>query len=300
MDAYFRCYTKKTLTGKSDLIVTCDSNYAGLNFICTNGTNTYTKTCPSSSPYEMLFEGLTNDTWTVKTTYNSKEYSDTVEIPKNIDLNSYKTITVTLYSAVNDIVSYTDVNGIHYVNTNSSGIAENISITFNLLSPNMTFTSSVAKSTTSFSSAYTKTVSLTEGTTSIRIMPDNYIYWFGIINESVAFTKASQITLKRNTNNTQLSMGGVGTSPYYYQTSSSQSIANKKVKLHVNSATLGRYNDNLEMYFKAGSTASQRVYTSAISNTLWTLSPTANGQLIFQMQPSNAGCQITFSSLWIE
>lgn len=301
MDTYFECSYNENNGGETynNLSVTCISNFAGNSIICTNGTKTYTKICPSSSPYKVTFENLSDGEWTVKTTKNSIVFQETFTLPQSLFFEPIKTITVDLYSASSDTVTFTDVLGSHSVSTNSNGVATNVSITFEASSPTITFSSSVAKSTTSFSSVYSKEITLTANTTEVRVMPDNTIYWFGYENPSVAFTNTG-VTLTKNTNNIRLNVGATGSGiAYHYKTTNSQMIANKSVKAHINSVTLGRYSDNAEIYIKA-SDKQVHVYTSALTNYLMTLSPTSNGIIDFSLQGGNYNAVVQYSSLWIE
>lgn len=59
----------------SNLIVTCSDQFAGKTITCTNGTKTYTRTCPSTSPYEVVFKGVAPGTWTVSGVVEGETYS---------------------------------------------------------------------------------------------------------------------------------------------------------------------------------------------------------------------------------
>lgn len=59
----------------ADLIVTCDPVFAGTTISCTDGTTTYTKTCPSSSPYEVTFQSIPVGTWTISGSYSGATFS---------------------------------------------------------------------------------------------------------------------------------------------------------------------------------------------------------------------------------
>lgn len=83
---YFRCSVIGGGSGGGSLIVTCDSQFAGLTISCTKGTTVYRKTCPSTSPYQVTFPGLENGTWTISATINGEIYSTTVTI-KDIEAN---------------------------------------------------------------------------------------------------------------------------------------------------------------------------------------------------------------------
>lgn len=76
--AFFEC----TVGGGDGLTltVTCYSGFAGLTISITNGVDTFTEVCPSTSPYEVVFDGLANGTWTLSTVYNGITYTQTVEI----------------------------------------------------------------------------------------------------------------------------------------------------------------------------------------------------------------------------
>lgn len=77
--AYFRCTTGGSGKGNT-LVVTCADELAGATITCTNGTKTYNKTCPSTSPYEVTFYGLEAGTWTVSATVSGNTYTATVVI----------------------------------------------------------------------------------------------------------------------------------------------------------------------------------------------------------------------------
>lgn len=77
--AYFRCTTGGSGKGNT-LVVTCADDLAGATITCTDGTKTYTKTCPSTSPYEVTFYGLEAGTWTVSAIVSGNTYTTTVVI----------------------------------------------------------------------------------------------------------------------------------------------------------------------------------------------------------------------------
>lgn len=94
---------------------------------------------------------------------------------------TYTDITVTLYGAVEDTISFTDAAGISHTEVFASGQSSK-SVTFKINpsgSTSITFTSAVAKDPDNLSNDYAKTVAITSATTSIYVMPDNALYWWG-------------------------------------------------------------------------------------------------------------------------
>ena len=116
---------------------------------------------------------------------------------------TYTDITLTIYSAVEDLISFTDAAGV----THLEQLAENQSsksITFKINptgSTDITFTSSVAKNPNNLSNYYSKTVSISSGTTSVYLMPDNTLYWYGYENGIVTERQNNAGTITKNTHN---------------------------------------------------------------------------------------------------
>lgn len=78
--AYFDCIVGGSSGDSSTLTVTCYSGFAGLTISITNGVDTFSEICPSSSPYEVVFDGLIDGTWTLSTIYDGATYTQTIEI----------------------------------------------------------------------------------------------------------------------------------------------------------------------------------------------------------------------------
>ena len=83
---YFRC-TVGGSGGNWKLTVTCDSGFAGATISCTDGTTTLTATCPSSSPYTVIFKIPNGGTWIV----SSGSVSTTVVISDTATLHQIPT-----------------------------------------------------------------------------------------------------------------------------------------------------------------------------------------------------------------
>lgn len=77
----FRCTLASGTGSGGAILVTCDSAFAGATITCTDGTATFTQTCPSTAPYTLTFENLYPETWTVSGTVSGTLISQTVEIP---------------------------------------------------------------------------------------------------------------------------------------------------------------------------------------------------------------------------
>lgn len=77
----FRCVLAGGGGGNgADLIVTCDSVFSGTTITCTDGTSTFTETCPSTSPYTVTFESIPTGTWTISGTYDGQTFSTNATI----------------------------------------------------------------------------------------------------------------------------------------------------------------------------------------------------------------------------
>lgn len=85
--AYFDCIIGGGSGDGSTLTVTCYSGFAGLTISITNGVDTFSDVCPSTSPYEVVFEGLVDGTWTISTVYSGQTYTKTVEIDTSTTFN---------------------------------------------------------------------------------------------------------------------------------------------------------------------------------------------------------------------
>lgn len=78
--AYFECVIGSGGGDGADLIVTCSSDFAGSTITCTDGTKTFTQTCPSSSPYTVTFESIPTGTWTISGVSGGQTFSKTKTI----------------------------------------------------------------------------------------------------------------------------------------------------------------------------------------------------------------------------
>ena len=87
--AYFDCiFSGGSSGGGYTLTVTCDAAFAGTTITCTDGVTTLTQTCPSSSPYEVVFEIPNGGEWTISGIISGQTYSVSIDIPDSLELHS--------------------------------------------------------------------------------------------------------------------------------------------------------------------------------------------------------------------
>ena len=87
--AYFHCLIGGGSSGGGyELTVTCDADFAGTTITCTDGVTTLTQTCPSASPYNVVFAIPNGGEWTVSGVIGSASYSASVDIPDSLELHS--------------------------------------------------------------------------------------------------------------------------------------------------------------------------------------------------------------------
>lgn len=167
--------------------LTYANDFRGKTITCTKNGVTVTKTAPSSGN-TMTFRVPTTGIWTISGTVSGTAYSVNVNVTSlstavSVDLQTTQDITVNLYSAANDTVTYADEVGTKTCVTDASGHGTaTIQLRASSSSYNVTFTSSVAKDPDNLTNAYSKTVSVTPSTTEIYVMPvrgDKMLYWWG-------------------------------------------------------------------------------------------------------------------------
>ncbi len=84
--AYFHCLIGGGSGGGYELTVTCDADFAGTTITCTDGVTTLTQTCPSASPYEVVFEIPNGGTWTVSGIVSGSTCTASIDIPDELEL----------------------------------------------------------------------------------------------------------------------------------------------------------------------------------------------------------------------
>ena len=95
----------------------------------------------------------------------------------NLEFELATSVNVTLYGPPGAIITYTDTTGAHSQTLDSTGKKENVNIG---IMDNITFTdTNIAKDPNNLSNNYTKTITISDETTEIYVMPNNAIYWYG-------------------------------------------------------------------------------------------------------------------------
>lgn len=179
--AYFHCLIGGGSSGGGyELTVTCDADFAGTTITATDGVTTLTQTCPSASPYEVTFDIPNGGDWTISGVVSGQTVTTGVNIPTSVNLDAIIQQTVTIYSAKEDTISYTDIDGATQTITFASGeTSKQVQIAIEPNGSSITFTSSVAKNPNNLSQVYSKTFTITTNTTELYLMPENTLYWWG-------------------------------------------------------------------------------------------------------------------------
>ena len=157
---------------------------AGSTITCVNGGTSCT---PKTAASTLVFRVPTTGTWTISGSVSGTPYSVDATVtslgtPESVALQTTQSVTVTLYSATEDTVSFTDASGIprtEVFGTNQS--SKTVSIAVMPSGSSITFTSGVALDPDNLDGShyYSKTVTVTTATTDIYIMPDHVLYWYG-------------------------------------------------------------------------------------------------------------------------
>ena len=165
--------------------LTYANEFRSLTLTCTDGGTTISKVAPSGGN-TMAFYPPNTGTWTISGTYSGTTYSSgsisvaSLSTPVSATIQTLATITVTIYGAKQDVITFTDAAGVSHTVTFASGAtSKSETLKIQPTGSNITFTSSVSKNPSNLSQNYSKNVSLTQSTTSVYVMPENVIYWWG-------------------------------------------------------------------------------------------------------------------------
>lgn len=164
--------------------LTYDNAFRGSTITCASGGTTISKTAPISGN-TMTFYPPSTGTWSVSGTYSGQTYSVDAEVTSlstavSVQLQTTQTVSVTIYSAVGDTITYTDIYSVSRMITLDNN-SDHTTATIDILpsGSTLTFTSSIAKNPDDLTADYSKSVAITDATTEIKVMPDKSIYWYG-------------------------------------------------------------------------------------------------------------------------
>ena len=160
--------------------VTYDDEFRGETVTCTLSGTTITKTAPSSGN-TMAFYPPTTGTWVIVSgQYSVNAVVSSLSTAVSVSLAARSTVTLTIYSAKEDTISYTDIDGdTQTITFDTDATSKQVSIEIEASGSSITFTSGVAKDPSNLSNDYSKTVTITSNTTEVYLMPDNALYWWG-------------------------------------------------------------------------------------------------------------------------
>lgn len=172
------------------ITVTYADAFRGQTITCEKSGTTITKTAPSGGNTMSFYPPETGN-WTVSGAVGGTTYVSTpnpvvvssLSTPVSAQLQTSSSATVTIYSAVGDTLTYTDIYGIsRMISLDADSDHATATIDIQPSGSTLTFTSSIAKNPDDLSSAYSKSVTITDATTEIKVMPDNSLYWWGYID----------------------------------------------------------------------------------------------------------------------
>ena len=164
------------------VLLTYDTFFQGKTITISQGSTTITETLPLNKTEILIFVGNkgiyefsygSSCSTSVDVETSGELYTTTLSLSKD-------TVSVTIYSAKGDTITYTDADETQKTvvfDSNSTSKTINIAIFTSGIS--IEFTSLIALNPDNLSNNYSKTITVTENTTDIYLMPDNVLYWFG-------------------------------------------------------------------------------------------------------------------------
>ncbi len=203
--------------------LTYDNAFRGLTVTCASSGTTISKTAPISGN-TMAFYPPSTGSWTVSGVYSGQTYSTSATITSlstavSANLQTTVSQSVTIYGAKEDIISYTDIFGNTQTIAFSSGAtSKTVNISIMPGGSSLTFTSAVSKNPSNLSQGYSKTVNVTTSTSTIYLMPNNCLYWWGYESSNLedistangwSYSGYTFTTPTRNTNKITLNAAAV-------------------------------------------------------------------------------------------
>lgn len=169
--------------------LTYDNSLRGNTITCTIGSKTITKIAPNNANAMVFYPPITGN-WAITTQIGQAIVASTpnpvvvssLSTPVSASIQGNLTLTVTIYSATEDTVSFTDISGAKIEAFESGQSSKTVSIVIPPTGMNITFESSVGKNPADLSEYFSKTVAVDNNTTEVYVMPDNCLYWYGYVN----------------------------------------------------------------------------------------------------------------------
>jgi len=164
--------------------LTYANEFRGVTLTCSSGGTTISKVAPVGAN-SMVFYPPSTGTWEITGIYSGVTYSSgsitvsSLSTAVSATLQTTISVNVTLYGAVEDTITFTDESGAKTETFASGQSSKSVSIAILPSGKSITFTSSVAKNPSDLTANYSKTVSITNATTEVKVIPDNAIYWYG-------------------------------------------------------------------------------------------------------------------------
>ena len=239
--------------------LTYANDFKGASITCTDGNKTITKTAPNDAT-TMTFYPPNTGNWSISGAAGGVTYTaspdpivvSSLSTAVTANLQTLAEITVTLYGAKEDTITFTDAAGVAHTEVFASGqTSKRVTLKILPSGSNITFTSSVAKNPSDLSQNYSKNVSLTQSTTSIYVMPDGALYWWGYnngiekANSANGWTEATSYPYKDttvfNTNNISMTSTNGTYDATYIGSHNKQSGTTKLIAQGVTGFGSGQY-----------------------------------------------------------
>ncbi|MBR4406085.1 MAG: hypothetical protein IKT30_06895 [Bacteroidaceae bacterium] len=166
--------------------LTYGNEFRGQTITCAQtGGSTITKTAPSAGNTMSFYPDATG-TWEITGAYSGTTYSSgnitvsSLSTAVSTTLQTNVTLSVTMYGAAGATISWTDQNGAQTATLDNDGTKTGVSIVIQPSGQTITFTdTNKAKDPDDLSNNYTKNINLTANTSTVNVMPDGAIYWYG-------------------------------------------------------------------------------------------------------------------------
>lgn len=289
--------------------LTYDNAFRGLAITCASGGTTISKTAPISGN-TMAFYPPSTGTWSVSGTYSGQTYSKNAVVTSlstavSVQLQTTQTVSVTIYSAVGDTITYTDIYSVsRMITLGANSDHATASIDIQPSGSTLTFTSSVAKNPNDLSKYYSKSVTITNSTSEIKVMPDKSLYWWGYESDDLedctsangwSYATYSFTTPTHNTRNISITsrsgyvISGVGTKNAVSGTTL-YAISKGISAINGNYGGIGTEPSKAQAYAD---------YLTVESNTLAKYTRTFSGSKYLYVQ-SDKGRTLELSALWYE